>query len=199
MLAEHSDFLSFYQKNDVRVHFYGDFRREFEGTPYTSLSSLFDALTKKTANNKSHRLFYGVFGSDATAAIAGLSVQYYQKTGHIPTRRDLIELYYGEYIEEASLFIGFEKFTVFDYPMLGKGEESLYFTVAPSLYMDEHQLREILYDHIYLRPLEEPDYSTLTGEDIAMMHHYYQLNREMTFGVGRVRAGIWHSNTEVNG
>jgi len=191
-LATHPDFLSFYQKYKVRVHFYGDYRKQLDGTPYAYLCNLFDHISKHTAHNNRHRLFYGVFASDATETIAELSIRYYQSTGKSLTRHELIELYYGEYIEKANLFFGFEKFNVFDYPMLGWGEESLYFTAAPSLYMGDHQLRNILYDYLYLRPVQDPDYFTMPREDFEAMRKFYEINREVTFGVGEMRGGIWY-------
>jgi tuberculosinol/isotuberculosinol synthase len=192
LLAEHPYFLSFYEKYDVRVHFYGDYREELSGTPYAYLSDLFDDVSQKTANKNSYRLFYGVFGSDATETIATLSVRYHQDAGRVPIRRELIELYYGEYIEKADIFIGFEKFNVFDYPMLGWGEESLYFTVAPSLYMSERLLKHILYDYIYLRPIQDPDYFTMPKKEFEAMRQFYKTNRETAFGVGEMRGGIWY-------
>ena len=128
----------------------------------------------------------------ATETIAELSVQHHQKTGCIPTRRELIELYYSEYIEKANIFIGFEKFNVFDYPMLSSGEESLYFTVAPSLYMNERQLRNILYDYIYLRPIQDPNYFNMPTEDFEAMRRFYEVHRETTFGIGEMHGGIWY-------
>jgi tuberculosinol/isotuberculosinol synthase len=105
----------------------------------------------------------------------------------------LIERYYGEYIEKADIFIGFKKFNVFDYPMLDWGEESLYFTVVPSLYMNECQLRNILYDYTYLRPVQDPDYFTMPENDFETMRKHYENNREVTFGVGEMRGGIWYA------
>lgn len=192
LLAEHPYFLEFYEKNNVRVHFYGDYRKELGGTPYAYLCDLFDNVARQTLKNDKYRLFYGVFGTDATDAIAKMSVEHFQATGHIPARHELIETYYGEYIEKADLFIGFEKFSVFDYPMLNLGGESLYFTVAPSLYMSKSQLRDILYDHIYLRPLQEPDYFKMPKDDFEAMRHFYEINREKTFGIGEVQGGIWY-------
>lgn len=192
LLAEHPYFLSFYERYDVRVHFYGDYRKSLAGTRYAYLTELFDEVSQKTADNKSYRLFYGVFGTDATETIAELSVQYHQNTGCIPTRQELIELYYGEYIEKANIFIGFEKFNVFDYPMLSWGEESLYFTVAPSLYMNERQLRNILYDYMYLRPIQDPNYFNMPTEDFEAMRRFYEVHRETTFGIGEMHGGIWY-------
>lgn len=193
LLAEHPSFVEFYEKHDVRVHFYGDYRKEFAPTPYAFLTDIFDDLAIKTAKNQKHRLFYGVFGNDGTETIARLSVEYYQSKGNVPTRRDLIELYYGEFIEKANIFIGFEKFNVFDYPLLSVGEESLYFSIAPSLYMGEDLLRNILYDYIYLRPLPDPDYFTMPKDDFEAMRAFYEKNRESAYGIGEVRGGIWYA------
>jgi len=198
LLAEHSYFLEFYEKYDVRVHFYGDYRKELSQTPYAYLADVFDDLTQKTSKNKRCRLFYGVFGSDATETIAELSVGYHQRINRIPTRRELIELYYGEYIEKADIFIGFEKFNVFDYPLLGWGEESLYYTVAPSLYMNDNLLRNILYDYLYLRPVQDPDYFTMPKKDFEAMRSFYEANREVAFGIGEMRGGIWYSTAKIS-
>jgi tuberculosinol/isotuberculosinol synthase len=198
LLAEHPYFLEFYEKYNVRVHFYGDYRKELSQTPYAYLADIFDDLAKKTAKNKRCRLFYGVFGSDATETIAELSVEYHQRTNRIPIRRELIELYYGEYIEKADIFVGFEKFNVFDYPLLGWGEESLYYTVAPSLYMNDNLLRNILYDYLYLRPVQDPDYFTMPKEDFEDMRSFYEANREVAFGIGEMNGGIWYPTAKIS-
>lgn len=197
LLATHNEFLSFYEKYDVRVHFYGDYRKEFASTEYTYITDQFDEVTRKTAGHKTHRLFYGVFASDATQSIAELSILHYLKSKKTPTRQELIEAYYGEYIEKANVFIGFEKFSVFDYPMLNWGEESLYFTVAPSLYTTARQLREMLYDHIYLRPIREPDYEKLQHKEVELIRRFYEINREKTLGTGEVRGGIWYPKSNI--
>ncbi|RPH61938.1 MAG: diterpene synthase [Chloroflexi bacterium] len=196
-LATNTDFLSFYEKYDVRVRFYGDYHKQFTGTPYAHLPDLFDRISKHTAHHQRYRLFYGVFANDATEWIAEMSVRFFQAHNRLPARRDLIELYYGEYIEKADIFIGFEKFNVFDYPMLGWGEESLYFTVAPSLYISDRQLREILYDYIYLRPVQDPDYTEMPMQDFGAMRQFYNANRETAFGVGEIRGGIWYPKSGV--
>jgi tuberculosinol/isotuberculosinol synthase len=200
LLATHPAFLEFYETYGIRVHFYGDYRKRLSETPYAYICDAFDEITQKTAQNTQHRLFYGVWADESTETIAELSVDHFQKKGKIPSRRELIEKYYGEYIEKADIFIGFEKFNVFDYPMLGWGEESLYFMVAPSLYMNENQLRTILYDYIFLRPVQDPDYFTMSTDDFEAMRKFYKVNREVTFGVGEMRGDIWYSKscTEEN-
>jgi tuberculosinol/isotuberculosinol synthase len=197
LLATHPAFLEFYKEYNIRVHFYGEYRKLLEQTSYAYICESFDEITRQTSHHTGRSLFYGVCAEDATESIAQLSVTHYQKTGKIPSRRELIETYYGEYIEKADIFIGFEKLNVFDYPMLGWGEESLYFTAAPSLYMSESQLRTILYDYIYLRPVQDPDYFTMPTEDFEYMRKFYTANREATFGVGEMVRGIWYPNTQI--
>lgn len=199
LLATHPAFVEFYKEHDIRVHFYGDYRKQLDGTSYTYICDNFDEITKNTAHHKTRRLFYGVCADDATSAIAELSVKHFQSTGKAPTRNELIEMYYGESIEKADIFIGFEKFNVFDYPMLGWGEESLYFTVAPSLYMNEPLFRKIVFDYLFLRPVEEIDYPAMSDADIKYMHQYYHANREEVFGTGRIKGGIWYENSNLKG
>jgi adenosine tuberculosinyltransferase len=194
LFTEHSEFISFYQDYDVRVRFYGDYRKELD-SHYQHIVQSFDRGTELTLAHGKHRLLYGVFASDAMQTVAELSVQYYKTHARPPSRTELIQLYYGEQIEKADLFIGFEKFTAFDYPLLNTGEESLYFTVAPSLYMTETLLRKILFDHMYLRPLPEPDYRKISQDDLEAMRRVYQERREHVFGVGVVEAGIWYAES----
>jgi tuberculosinol/isotuberculosinol synthase len=196
-VATHPDFLSFYQEHKVRVHFYGDYRKQFTGTPFAYLCELFDHIIEETRHNDHYRLFYGVFANDATEAVAEFSVRHFQKNGTIPSRKELVEQYYGDDIGPATIFIGFDKFSVFDYPLINLGEESLYFTVAPSLYLDKRQLRNILYDHVFLRHAEEADYAKMSRQDLLTMHNFYQANRESTMGIGELRNGIWYPLPDV--
>lgn len=190
-LAEHPAFLDFYDDYDVRVHFYGDHRRFLHGTEFGYLSDLFDAASERTSSHKGFRMFFGIFGNDATQAAAEYSVQYFQQHNRIPEKRKMIEMYYGEYIEPVSFFIGFDRFSAFDMPLIATGEEDLYFTVSPSLYMNASQLRGILYDHIYLRRSPDPEYSSMSREELQELRNFYIQNREYTLGTGELLHGIW--------
>ena len=173
-LATHPDFLDFYQAYRVRVRFYGDYRRFFGPTPYAYLSGLFDEVTARTLAHDRHRLFFGLFAHDATETIAEIAVRFYQKHGRPPDRRHIVETYYGEYVGPVDLFIGFDKFSAFDMPLVATGNEDLYFTVSPSPYLVERQLRDILYDHLYARRWE-PDYSAMSADDWNLMGDFYRL------------------------
>jgi tuberculosinol/isotuberculosinol synthase len=190
-LAQHPAFLDFYDEYDVRVHFYGDHRRFLRDTELARLSDVFDAATERTSKHQRFRLFFGVFANDATQAVAEYSASSFQLDGRIPEKRELIKMYYGEYVEPVNLFIGFDRFSAFDMPLLATGEEDLYFTVSPSPYMDQTQLRRILYDHIYTRRSPEPEYTDLSPEALQDLRNFYMKYREQVSGTGELLHGVW--------
>lgn len=190
-LTTHSDFGDFFKDYDVRVHFYGDYHKYLSGPGYASLLGKFDNLVRRTASHSRCRLFFGLFAHDATETIAEYAVQHYLKHGHVPDRHILVEKYYGEYVDPVDVFIGFDKFSVFDMPLLALGNEDLYFTVAPSPYLTACQLRNILYDHLYTRRAQESD-------NWSAMRDFYRVNREATLGVGAERDGFWYPLPQVN-
>lgn len=186
----------FFEQFNVRVRFYGDYREVLTGTPYEyALSSMYE-VTAATRNNTRHRLFFGVFADEVTETVARLSVEHYLAEGSIPDKRTLIRRYYGEELPPVSLFIGFDKFNVFDMPLLTTGEEDLYFSVSPSPYMTQGQLRAILYDHLYIRPTPEPDYTQLTNAELDWLREYYRKHRDYAFGVGKLTSRVWISDVK---
>ena len=199
MLATHPDFLAFYRAYGVRVGFYGDYRQYLEETPYAYILDVFDAVAAKTADNAQHALLFGVFAHNAAETTARLGVSYYQEHGTLPDQQALVEMYYGQPVAPLSLFIGFDKFSMFDVPLITHGHEDLYFTVSPSLYLTERQLRLILFDHLYTRRLDETDYAELTDEDLQVMRRFYALNREKTQGIGGryPRGEFWYPLPQV--
>ena len=106
-------------------------------------------------------------------------------------------MYYGEPVEPVSFFLGFDRFSAFDMPLLATGNEDLYFTVTPSPDLSERQLRSILYDHLFTRRTEEPDYLSMTAEDQEWMLEFYQINQEHTLGIGACKGGIWYPLPQV--
>lgn len=193
-LVSHPDFVDFYDAYQVRVHFYGDYKKVLHGTPYEYLSAKFDEATRRTQHHNKYRLFFGVCGTDATESAAEFSVQNYKETGVIPNRDAIIAAYYGEFVSPADLFISSDKFWVFDYPLLSSGEEDLYFMVAPSLYLCEKQLREILYDHLYARKEDYPNYEEMSAEEFQEMRIFYETHRGRTLGTGKIKNNIWYPN-----
>ena len=189
--ATDKNYLAFYEKYNVKVRFYGDYRDVLIGTPYEyALKSIYE-VTEATKHHTAFSLFFGVFADEVTETIARLSVEHYLAQGSIPDKEALVRKYYGEDLPSVSLFIGFDKFSVFDMPLLSTGEEDLYFSVSPSPYMTEHQLRAILYDHMYVRPVPEPDYTKLTPEELNWLRDYYRSNKDCALGVGKLKFNLW--------
>ena len=181
----------FFEKYDVKVRFYGDYRDVLAGTPFEhTLGSIHD-VTDATKNHKSFKLFFGVFADESSETVARLSVEHYRAEGSIPDTRTLIRKYYGEELPPVSLFIGFDKFTAFDMPLLTTGGEDYYFSVSPSPYMTVRQLRSILYDHLYIRREPEPDYTKLPAAELDKLRAYYRANRDHALGVGKLRSNLW--------
>ena len=189
--ATDENYREFFARYDIRVRFYGDYRYVLTGTRYEyALQSIYE-VTEATKNNNRFRLFFGVFADEVTETVARLSVEHFLAEGSIPDKGTLIRKYYGEDMPPVSLFIGFDRFSVFDMPLLATGEEDLYFSLSPSPYMTQHQLRRILYDHLYIRPTPEPDYQTLTAEELGWLRDYYRRHKDHAFGTGKLQSNLW--------
>ncbi len=189
--ATDSNYRDFFERYNVRVRFYGDYRDVLTGTPYEdALKAMYD-VTEATKQHSSVRLFFGVFADEVTETVARLSVEHYVAQGSIPDKETIIRKYYGEDIPPVNLFIGFDKFSVFDMPLLTTGAEDLYFSLSPSPYMTQHQLRSILYDHIFVRPTPEPDYTKLSSDELKWLRDYYHTHKDYAFGVGKLKFNLW--------
>jgi tuberculosinol/isotuberculosinol synthase len=189
--ATDKNYRDFFEHYNVKVGFYGDYREVLTGTPYEyALPSVYEVM-EATKNNTKSRLFFGVFADEAIKTVARLSVEHYIAQGTVPDKETLIRKYYGEDVPPMSMFIGFDKFSVFDIPLLTTGNEDLYFSLSPSPYMTEHQLRAVLYDHIYTRRIPEPDYTKLPEKELNWLRGYYRNNKDYALGVGKLQFNIW--------
>ena len=195
--AIHPDFKAFYDAYRVRVRFYGDYDKFLAPTPYTYMADMFEQATVWTQSHDRYRLFFGLFAHDATETVAKIAVRFYQEHNRLPDKRQIIEAYYGEYVGPVDLFIGFDKFSVFDMPLLSIGNEDLYFTVSPSPYITQRQLRDILYDHLYSRQ-GDPEYAAMSPDDWARMGAFYQANLGKTMGVGTKHKGVWYPLSHID-
>lgn len=183
--TENQDFLDFYNAYDVRVRVYGDAHRYLKGASGARVLDAFERVERYTQGHERYRLFFGVCAHDATESVAEIGIRFYQGHHRPPNRREIVSAYYGEYVEPVDLFIGFERPSAFDMPLLATGAEDLYFTLSPSLYVDESLLRSILHDHIYARRLNEADYTGLSQEAWEAQEAFYKLNRRAVLGLGR--------------
>lgn len=190
--AENKEFLSFHDTYDIRVRFYGDIQRYFANTPYAPALEAYNRLTKQTANHQSYHLFIGICAHDATETVAEASVRFHQQNGRVPNKQEIIATYYGEHVNPVDFFIGFDRFTAFDMPLIATGNEDLYFMVSPSMYIDAQTLRSILYDHLYTRQIDESSYVDLSKENWGKLKAFYHENRRRVLGIGEKQHGIWY-------
>jgi adenosine tuberculosinyltransferase len=180
-----ADFLNFYKSRGVRVRVYGDYARKLADTPNARLIELFGNITKQTYSNTPYRLFYGMFADDVTQLLIERTMKHAtEHSVEIPDRHMLTRELYGEEIDSATLFIGFEKPVVFDYPLLSSGLEDLYFTYSPSFYLDQTTLRTILYDHLYLRNIAEPSWGSLPPRQRTKIRKFYHSHCSSVLGIG---------------
>jgi len=184
-------FMDFYKQYDVRVLFYGNYRPALDKPIYAPVLDVLGNISKQTSSHTTRRLFFGLFAEDATQQVGNLAVDFNLRENRPPERAELVSLYYGEYIQPATLFIGFEKPAVFDYPLLGLGNESLYFSVAPTPYLTEGGLRKILYDHLYQRNIKDPNWENLPESEAEALRSYYRREQDTILGVGEIFHHTW--------
>lgn len=189
--AESPVFTDFYRACGVRVRYYGDFRRRLARLSASDLLDSMERVTRETAGNAPYRLFLGLFADDPWEQIAGMIVEHYRRHGAPPSHAELVRAYYGEDVPPVTLFLGFDRPAVYDYPLLATGQESLYFTCSPSPYLDTPTLRRILYDCLYNRRTPEPAWDTLSENDMDFLRDYYRENTGQVLGVGKVIGGVW--------
>lgn len=190
--AQNQDFLHFYDTYDVRVRIYGDAQHYLQNTIYAPALDAYEEIARRTISNQSHRLFFGVCAHDATETVAKIGLRFHQEYGRLPNKQEIIETYYGEYVEPVDFFIGFDRPTVFDMPLIATGDEDLYFTISPSPYLSVCTLRAILYDHLYTRRVDESSYAKLSPEDWDWLRSFYQINQTQVLGIGTKRNGVWY-------
>jgi len=189
--ATDESYREFFDTYNVRVRFYGDYRDVLTGTEFEYVLNSIYEVVDNTKNNTKYNLYFGVFADEVTETVARLSIEHYLAHNAVPDKNTLIRKYYGDNVPPVSMFIGFDKFSVFDMPLLATGEEDLYFSVSPSPYITERQVRAILYDHIYVRKAPEPDYTKMAKDELDWLRDYYHKNKDYAFGVGKLKFNLW--------
>lgn len=197
-INENQQLLDFYREYNVRVRVYGDTIRYLTGTPYEEALACFDELAARTADNNRCRLFFGVCAHDAAESVAEIGLNFYQEYGRLPAKEEIISAYYGEPLPPVDIFIGFDRPSAFDMPLIATGSEDLYFTVSPSPYMVQSMLRAILYDHLFSRPVSE-QYEAISTNYWHILKEFYKINRNHVLGLGN-RSGdgsFWYPLPQV--
>jgi adenosine tuberculosinyltransferase len=181
----------------VRIRFYGDYEAVLQDTldpeHYGPILESCARLTEETSNGSGPMLLLGLFVDDHYPAIARISVEFAKTHGRIPSRREMVEAYYGVEVPDLGFYLGFQEPQLFDVPLVCNGLEHLYATLNPSPDLTERQLREILYDHLLARAVPPVDYESLSPRTLQRIASENELYTGSTIGLGQVDAltGLW--------
>lgn len=181
--------LNFYEKNDIRVNFYGNLEY-LKKTDSSIVMEWIQEIKNYTAKHKTHNLLYGflspnIFGIEFTH----WAIDFYKKYGREPTYPELVKSYYGKEISHANFFIMSTKLAGLGAlpPFISGQETQLYFLVAPGvLALTQHTYREILYDLLFCRPNKSNnEYTTNDMHDLESLRQYYLRHNSTVIGLGR--------------
>jgi tuberculosinol/isotuberculosinol synthase len=191
-LAHHPAFDEFYREYNVRVRFYGDWRRQTRGLPGAEI--LENAIDQCPAaqHTGTRRLFYALWADDMLVSLVDDMAR--SKTESVEfTREAIVTRYYGEYVKPTDIYIGFGRPTVFDVPMLVTSQTDLYYTVVPSLDLDARLFRMIVWDHFVGRWTQQ-EWDGLTEKDFTALRAFYAVHHDTVLGLGEIDppTGIWH-------
>lgn len=170
----------------VQLRLYGDYEQALDTPRLRPMLEECHELMESTKNNEGPLLLLGLFADTPQESLARISVDFAKRWGRPPARKELIREYYGVDVPDLGLYIGFAQPALFDVPLITTGEEDLYATLCPSPEVTERQLREILYDHLVLRRVEDADYENFSPEAIETLREYSEAYSEQTIGVGRI-------------
>jgi tuberculosinol/isotuberculosinol synthase len=191
-LAEHSTFVDFYRDYNVRVRFYGDWRRQVNGLP--GADALTAALDNCAATHYAgpRRILYGLWADDMLVNIVDDLARSQREPVEF-TREAIVTRYYGEYVKPTDIYIGFGRPTVFDVPMLVTSQTDLYYTVVPSLDLDARLFRMIVWDHFVGRWTQQ-EWDHVTEADLEALRSFYTAHHDHVLGLGEVDAatGVWY-------
>ena len=190
-LAELPSYIDFYRDYNVRVRFYGDWRRQVSGLP--GADRLVAALDNCAATHYAspRRILYGLWADDMLVNI----VDDLARSQHEPvefTRETIVTRYYGEYVKPTDIYIGFGRPTVFDVPMLVTSQTDLYYTVVPSLDLDARLFRMIVWDHFVGRWTQQ-EWGHVDKADLEALRSFYTAHHDHVLGLGEVDAAtsVW--------
>jgi hypothetical protein len=177
-----------YSEHDIHVRFRGDWAGLFQRLGAEDLGPQFQDVEQRTSDERERWLIWFVSDEIIPKSLLPLVAESIEKTSSMPSRAALCEAYYGRALEHVDIFISNNKLSVAGMrpPLMTLGD--LYFTVAPTLYLNRKQWRHILYDHLFARRGHYRDYRTLQPEVFEEMRSFYQVNLETVQGVGTYHA-----------
>ena len=190
-----------YDHDRISVKFRGDWDRTLEIVGSADLSGYFEEVEQGTAGRKHQFIWLTEETELIPQQLVDMVAREIAQTGRFPDRASLSAAYYGFPLTEADIFIGHNKPTLGGLapPLLVLND--LYYTVTPSLSLDQTQWRRILYDHLFSRRSWYRDYRTLDEEALQTLYDYYHDHQSIIQGVGKYdpETQIWSPLLNLDG
>jgi hypothetical protein len=189
--AQHPLFAAFYREYNVRVRFYGDWRRQISNLPGADEVTTALEGCAATQHTGPRRIFYGLWADDILASVVDDLARSKRESVEF-TREAIVARYYGEYVKPTDIYIGFGRPCVYDVPMLVTSQTDLYYMVVPSLDLDARLFRMMVWDHLVGRWTQQ-EWGHLTKADFAALRDFYEAHHNYVLGLGEVDAatGVW--------
>ena len=191
-LAQYQIFTDFYRDYNVRVRFYGNWQRKIVDSPAADALKVAIDKCPATGHTGLRRIFHGIWADDMLVSILDYLGNSQNETVEF-TREAIISHYYGEYVNQADIYIGFGHPHLCDIPGLVTSNTDLYFTTVPSLDIDARLFRMMVWDHLFGRR-KKKKWHSMTEKDLEPFRAFYAENHDFILGVGDVdtETGIWY-------
>lgn len=186
------------KKHNASISLYGDLdyvKKLAGGDIIEKYKKIFREISPKSP---SKNIFLGVaFSTDTeTDIIAEQAINYFKKTGNMPTHQVLVENYFGFNVPPIDIFIRTNEVKLSGgmTPLLTQHDTQLYFPVSPGiLSMNESVIRKIMYDYLFSRVLSHGmhEHSSITDDETSEIRDFYMAQKESVLGVGKSVGDIW--------
>lgn len=185
----------FFREFDIKVNIYGDLNSIY-GLGYPEVEKWIKSVETGTSKHKTRRLLLGLaYGQSVEEVrLAEMAIDFYGKHKKVPSRNDLLRLYYGDTVDYVDILIRPSVVRDSDMqPILVCGRAEMYFPVTSCLLITEEMMKTILYDYLYQRMISFglKDYSDgVDMSELEFIREYFKINKNAILGIGmRKREG----------
>ena len=141
------------------------------------------ARTRSTTTKRYMR--WSVFAGSPHNDVFGRVVKLYESSGRAPSDIEVIEQYYAGPHIPVGIWIGHKSPAVHGVPLLVNSRTNLYFLLFPTLLIEPHAWRRVLFDALFVRG----EQSSLHPDDVP--------SERRILGLGARVNGCWHSTPEL--
>jgi hypothetical protein len=197
-ILKNDEWRSFYRENGIRIKIYGNIRL-LEELGYSHVLDWISDVQRETAGNREHTLFYGIGCSNREEyeRLLDHAIAFQKEHGRKPSRDEQVEWYYNGHVDDVDFFIRPTIMRDSDVqpPLISGVRTQMYFPIAPFPFLDENNVRQILFDLLFQRTITlGSDTENLNGlalEEHELIRQYYENNRSVIIGTGERIGDYW--------